>query len=336
MTEEMVQNESDFERQRMRYGEIQLYAGTACPELAGKIANYLGVSLKERDIIEFPNENLFVKLHSSARGQDSFVIQTHSSPLHRNLMEMLILIQTLRLDYASRVTAVMPYMAYTRSDKKDQPRVPITARMVADMIEVAGADRYITLDLHAGQIQGFFSVPGDVLRGAHVLNPYLRKLRPQMQDPVVVTADLGFAKKGRQYARVLDAPMSFIEKRRVANDAKAEALTLIGDVKGKDVVLVDDEVDTGGTLAQAVNVVKEHGARDVYMVFVHPVLSRNAAERLAALPVKEFITTDTLPIPEQKRSFFGDRLTVLSVCELLGEVILRAHEGRSVGAMFNE
>lgn len=333
----MTTHDNDlFERRRMRYGEIQLYAGSACPILSAKIAAYLGVSLKDRDVIEFPNENLFLKLHSSARGQDCFVIQTHASPLHRNLMEMLIMIQTLRLDYASRVTAVMPYMAYSRSDKKDQPRVPITARLVADMIEVAGTDRYITMDLHAGQIQGFFSIPGDVLRGAHVLNPYLRTIRPQMKDPVVVTADLGFAKKGRQYARVLDAPMSFIEKRRVANDAKAEALTLIGDVNEKDVVLVDDEVDTGGTLAQAVKVLKDHGARDIYMVFVHPLLSRNAAQRLADLPVKEFITTDTLPINDQKRSFLGDRLTVLSISDLLGEVILRAHEGRSVGAMFNE
>jgi len=325
-----------FERRRMRYGEIQLYTGSACPELAQKIADYLQVSLKDRDIIEFPNENLFVKLHSSARGQDCFVVQTHTTPLHRNLMEMLILIQTLRLDYASRVTAVMPYMAYSRSDKKDQPRVPITARLVADMIEVAGASRYITLDLHAGQIQGFFSVPGDVLRGAHVLMPYLRGIQPQLKEPVVVTADLGFAKKGRKYATVLGAPMAFVEKRRVANDAKAEALTLIGDVNGKDVVLVDDEVDTGGTLAQAVKVVKEHGARDVYMVFVHPVLSRNAPERLSALPVKQFITTDTLPIPEEKSRYFGDRLKVLTVSQLLGEVIRRAHEGRSVGAMFNE
>lgn len=329
-------DQESYERRRMRYGEIQLYAGSACPELAEKIATYLDVDLKDRDIIEFPNENIFLKLHSSARGQDCFVIQTHATPLHRNLMEMLIMIQTLRLDYASRVTAVMPYMAYSRSDKKDQPRVPITARLVADMIEVAGASRYITLDLHAGQIQGFFSVPGDVLRGAHVLNPYLRQIRPQMKDPVVVTADLGFAKKGRQYASVLNAPMAFIEKRRVANDAKAEALTLIGDVNGRDVVLVDDEVDTGGTLAQAVNVIKDHGAANVFMVFVHPVLSRNAAERLSALPVKEFITTDTLPISNEKRAFFGERLTVLTVSQLLGEVILRAHEGRSVGAMFNE
>lgn len=318
------------------YGDIKLYAGTGSPELAQKIADYVKAPLCGRDIIQFPNENLFVKLHSSARGQDVYVIQTTSSPVHRNLMELLILLQTLKLDSAGRITAVIPYLAYARSDKKDQPRVPITARLVADMIEVAGADRYILLDPHAGQVQGFFSIPGDVLTGFYLISDYLRSKRSEMKDPVVVTVDLGFAKKGRNVAANIESPIAFIEKRRVANDAKAQALTVIGEVENRDVILVDDEIDTGGSIVQAVNLVKEKGARDVYVVCVHPVFSANAVDRLAALPVKQFITTDTVPIPAEKQVLLRDRLTVISVSALIGEVILRAHEGRSVGEMFNE
>jgi ribose-phosphate pyrophosphokinase len=318
------------------YGDIKLYAGTSSPELAEQIAQYLGISLCGCDIISFPNENLFVKLHSSVRGQDVYVIQTTSRPVHRNLMELLIMVQTLRLDSAARITVVIPYLCYARSDKKDQPRVPITARLVADMLEVAGADRYITLDLHAGQIQGFFSIPGDVLTTFYILTNYLTSIKPDLHSPVVVTADLGFAKKARNFAATMNAPMAFIEKRRTGNDAKAEALTIIGDVHDHDVIIVDDEVDTGGSMVQAVNLVKEYGARKVYMVFVHGVLSANAAERLSALPVTEFITTNTVPIPTEKINYFGDRLRILSVAPLLGEVIRRGHEGRSVGEMFNE
>jgi ribose-phosphate pyrophosphokinase len=279
---------------------------------------------------------LFVKLHGSVRGQDCYVIQTTPAPVHDNLMELLILLQTLRLDSAARITAVVPYLCYARSDKKDQPRVPITARLVADMIEIAGADRYITLDLHAGQIQGFFSIPGDVLTTFYILSDYVKSLKPQMHRPVVVTADLGFAKKARNYAAALNVPMAFIEKRRISNDANAEALTLIGEVENRDVIIVDDEVDTGGSMVEAVQLVKSCGARNIYVSFVHAVLSANAAERLAALPVTQFITTDTVPIPEYKRALLGDRLKVLTVAELLGEVIRRANEGRSVGEMFNE
>ncbi|MEW6029204.1 MAG: ribose-phosphate diphosphokinase [Chloroflexota bacterium] len=319
------------------YGEIKLFAGTASPELSQKIADYLSVTPCGRDVIEFPNENLFVKLHGSVRGQDVYVIQTTSSPVHNNLMELLITIQTLRLDSAARITAVVPYLCYGRSDKKDQPRVPITARLVADMLEVAGADRYMTLDPHAGQIQGFFSIPGDVLTASHMLTDYINtNLRADMKDPVVVAVDLGFAKKGRNYAADLDIPIAFIEKRRSGNDAKAEALTLIGDVKDRDVIIVDDEVDTGGSIAQAVNLVKDKGARDVYLVFVHAVLSDDGAYRLATLPIKQIITTDTVPIPADKMEKLKDKITILSVSDLLGEVIRRAHEGRSVGEMFNE
>ena len=318
------------------YGNIKLFAGTASPELAGEIAQYLKTPLCGRDIVEFPNENLFVRLHSSVRGQDCYVIQSTTAPVHRNLMELLILIQTLKLDSAGRITAVVPYLCYGRSDKKDKPRVPITARLVADMIQIAGADRYMTYDLHAGQIQGFFSIPGDVLRGFHILQKYLLQLAPSLNNPVVVTADLGFAKKGRVYADLMRTGLAFIEKRRTADISNPNALTIIGDVKDRDILLVDDEVNTGGSMVHAVEILKQHGAKDIYMVFVHPVLSLNAADRLAELPVKQFITTNTIPIPTEKAVKFGDRLKVISIGEMLGEVIKRANEGTSVGEMFNE
>jgi ribose-phosphate pyrophosphokinase len=319
------------------YGDIKLYAGSSSPDLAQKIADYLDQRLSPREIIQFPNENIFVKLNNSARGQDVYVIQTTSSPVHYNLMELLIMIQTVRLDSAARITAVVPYLCYGRSDKKDQPRVPITARLVADMIESAGADRYMTFDPHAGQIQGFFSIPGDVLTASHMISNHIKdNLCRNMEDPVVVATDLGFAKKGRNYALDLDVPMAFIEKRRSSNDSKAEALTLIGDVDGHDVIIVDDEVDTGGSIAQAVHVVKKHGARDIYLAFIHPIFSKSAAQRLADLPIKHIVTTDTIPIPQAKMHPLEGRITILSIASLLGEVIRRAHEGRSVGEMFNE
>ncbi|MCE9644549.1 MAG: ribose-phosphate diphosphokinase [Chloroflexi bacterium] len=319
------------------YGGIKLFAGTGSPELGQKIADYLGQPVSGREVIEFPNENLFVKLSGSARGQDVYVIQTTSSPVHRNLMELLIMIQTLRLDSAARITAVVPYLCYGRSDKKDQPRVPITARLVADMLEVAGADRYMTLDPHAGQVQGFFSIPGDVLTASHLLVEHINKnMRADMKDPVVVSVDLGFAKKGRNYAADMDMPIAFIEKRRHGNDAKAEAVTLIGDVNDRDVIIVDDEVDTGGSIAQAVNLVRQNGARDVYLAFVHAILSQNGAERLGSLPIKHIITTDSAPLTPEKMKYLEGRITILSIAPLLGEVIKRAHEGRSVGEMFNE
>jgi ribose-phosphate pyrophosphokinase len=322
--------------ERMKYGDIKLYTGTSCPDLAARIASYIGLDLCEREIVQFPNENLFVQLHSSVRGQDCYAIQTTSAPVHRNLMELLILLQTLRLDSAARVTAVVPYLCYARSDKKDQPRIPITARLVADMIEAAGADRYMFLDLHAGQIQGFFNIPGDVLTAFYILIEYLKDIKQKMHRPVVVTADLGFAKKARNFAESMDVPLAFIEKRRVSNDSKAQALTMIGDVHDRDVVVVDDEVDTGGSMVQAVNLAKDCGARNVYMVFVHPVFSANSVDRLTSLPVTEFITTDTIPVPQAKLDKFGGRLKILTVAPLLGEVILRANEGRSVGELFNE
>jgi ribose-phosphate pyrophosphokinase len=320
------------------YGEIKLYAGTGIPEVAEGISNYLKIPLSGRDIIVYPNENIWTRLHNSVRGQDVYLIQNTSRPVHRNLMELLIMIQTLRLDSAGRVTAVIPHLSYTRSDKKDKPRVPITARLVADMIEVAGADRYITLDMHAGQIQGFFSIPGDVLTAYHLLTEKLHKFLPKLIDPVVLTVDLGFAKKGRNLAAELGVPIAFIEKRRRHRKNSSEALSLIGDTKNRDVIIIDDEVDTGGSMVEAANLAKDCGARDIYSVFVHPVFSDPAVDRLSESPITHLITTNTVPITAEgiKKLKKNRKVEILDVSPLLGEVILRAHEGRSVGEMFDE
>ena len=216
------------------YGEIQLFSGTASLELAQEIADYLHLPLEKYDLIQFPDDNLFVKLRGSVRGQDVYIIQSMVPPVHRNIMELLITIDCLKRDSAGRITAVIPYMAYGRSDKKDQPRVPITARLIADMIEVAGTDRYVTIDLHAGQVQGFFSIPGDVLTAFHLLSDYF--LEKDLSDTVVATADLGFAKKGRNFAAKLGVPLAFVEKRRRGDESRARATTVIGDVSGKDVL----------------------------------------------------------------------------------------------------
>jgi len=311
------------------YGEIRIFSGTANRPLAEEIAGYLNVSLDGVDIIEFPNENIFVRLHQSVRGQDVFVIQPTCAPVNRNIMELLIMIDTLKRASADRITAVIPFYSYGRTDKKDQPRVPITARLIADMITVAGADRFVTMDLHAGQIQGFFSIPGDELTAFHLLSDYF--LKKNLPKAVIVAADLGFAKKGRNFAQKLHLPMAFVEKRRTGGDC--EAVTLIGDVQGKNILIVDDEVDTASSVCEAVNIVKEHGAEDVYLSFTHPTFSPPATERLRDLPVKEIVTTNTVPIPPEKML---PNITVLSVAPFLGEVIRRIHRGISVGELFNE
>ncbi len=313
------------------YGDIQLFAGSGCPELAQKIADYLNVPLNPWEVIDFPNENLWVQLGGSSRGKDVYIIQSHAKPVHRNIMETLIAIDCLKRDSAGRITVILPFLAYSQSDQKTQPRVPITARLMADLIEAAGADRWATIDLHAGQIQGFYKIPGDSLTARYLFCDYFKS--KHLENLMVVTPDLGFAKAGRKYADLLGVPLAFVEKRRLGNDMRREALTLIGDVEGHDVVIVDDLVDTAGSITQAVRTVKEHGACDVYLAFTHPVLSGPAFDRLAAADVKEIITTDTIPIPQEKML---DNITVLSTAKLLGEVIVRSHEGRSVGALFNE
>ncbi|MCC6804175.1 MAG: ribose-phosphate diphosphokinase [Anaerolineae bacterium] len=317
-----------------QYGRVQLFCGTASRELGEGIARYLGIRCGSYTRTVFPNENIFIRLNESVRGQDVYLVQTWCSPnLHENIMEMLIMIDTLKRDSAGRINVVVPYLSYARSDKKDQPRVGITARLLANMLETAGADRYITIDLHAGQIQGFFNIAGDVLTSFYLLSDYVQE--KQIDNLLIVSTDLGFAKKGRNWAERLGTPHAIIEKRRTGNDAKSEALSIIGEVRGKNVLLVDDEVLTGGSIVNAVNLVRDCGARDVYLAFAHPLLAEQAPERLAGLGIKEIITTDTVPVSAEKRARLPN-MTVLSVAPLLGEVIMRTNQARSVGELFNE
>ncbi len=320
------------------FGELKLFSGSASKELGDEIASYLNQKPRYRDLHcgkyhrhVFSNENIFIRLEESVRGKDVYLVQTMASPLHDNIMEMLIMIDALKRDSAWRINLVVPYMSYTRSDKKDQPRVPITARLMANIIETAGADRYITIDLHAGQIQGFFNIPGDALSAFYLLSDYVADLN--IPDLVVVATDLGFAKQGRNWAARLGVPLAFVEKRRVDNAERPEALSLVGNVDGKNVLLVDDEVNTAGSIVNAVNVVREHGARDVYFAFTHAFFSDEAVKRLDSLGLKQIIFTNTLPLPPTRRL---PNMKVLSVAPLLSEVIQRAHEGRSVGELFNE
>jgi len=316
------------------YGELVIFSGTANQPLAEEIAAYLGISLGEVDIFQFANTNTFVRLRQSVRGKDVFLIQPTNAPTNDNLMELLIFIDALRRDSAGRITAVVPYYGYGRTDKKDQPRVPITARLVADLITVAGADRFLSIDLHAGQIQGFFTIPTDELTALHLLvDHFAQKAIP---DAVVVAPDVGATRRARNFAQRLHAPLAVIEKRRALDGSDAALLNLVGDVRGKNAIIVDDEVDTGTTLARGADFLLQQGAREVYACVTHAVLSDPAPERLQASGLKELVATNTVRIPPHKREVLGSKLTVLSVGELLGEVIRRIHGGISVGAMFNE
>ena len=314
---------------RKSYGELAIFTGNANPDLAQEICEYLSVPLRGIDIATFPNENIFVQLKHSVRSQDVFLIQPTCRPVNQSTMELLIILDTLRRASADRITAVMPFFAYGRSDKKDLPRVPITARLMTDIIGVAGADRFMTIDLHAGQIQGFFSIPGDELTAFHILSDHFMEKR--IPNAAVVSCDLGFAKKARNFAQKLELPMAFVEKRRTGTSA--EALTVIGDVEGKNIILVDDEVDTAGSITEAAHILKKHGAKDIYAGFTHATFSSPAIERLVASPITEIITTNSEPIPERDKLA---NLTVLSVAPLLGEVIRHVHLGISVGELFNE
>ena len=312
-------------------GALSLFSGSASQSLGREIADYMGVHPGEYTRTVFSNENILIQLKESVRGRDVYLVQTMSSPVHDNLMELLLMVDTLKRDSAARINVVVPYLSYSRSDKKDQPRVGIAARLVANLIEAAGADRYITIDLHAGQIQGFFNIPGDALSAFYLLSDHVDDLA--IPNLVVVSADLGFSKKGRNWAERLGTPHAIVEKRRVDNGENPDVLSIIGDVHNRNVLLVDDEVLTAGSAGQAVSAIREHGARDVYFAFTHPLMPSEGYERLARLNLKRIICTNTLPIPD---ACHLPNMTVLSVAPLLGEVILRAHAGRSVGELFDE
>jgi ribose-phosphate pyrophosphokinase len=318
------------------YEDLAIFGGTANPPLAQEICEYLGCPLRGVDIFKFPNDNTFVRLHSSVRGQHAFVIQPTCAPVNDNIMELLILMDALRRDSAGDITAVVSYFSYGRTDKKDQPRVPITARLIADMITVAGATRFMTMDLHADQIQGFFTIPVDDITAFHMQSGYF--LEKGVENAVVVAPDVGATKIGRDFAEALDVPLAIIEKRRERGEGRTtRVLSLIGDVKGRNAIIFDDEIDTAGTVRDATRFLKSKGAKDVYACVTHAILSHPGPERLNEAGLKELVVTNTVPISEERRKKMDNvEITVLSVAPLLGEVIRRIYLGISVGEMFNE
>lgn len=311
------------------FDELKVFSGNAHPKLSEEICEYLGLPLGKMEVFEFSNENIFVRVLENVRQRDVFIVQPICSPVNKNLVELLIIIDAMKRASAGRITAVIPYYGYSRTDKKDQPRVPITARLVADLITVAGANRVLTADLHAGQIQGFFNIPVDELTALYILSDYFRE--KLFNDLVVVATDVGIAKRARDMAARLDVPLAIIEKRRVGNADRSRTLTVIGDVKGKHALLVDDEVDTGGSISNAAEALHEHGALEAYGCCTHPILSGDGVKRIAASRVNELVVTDTVPIAEEKMI---PKIKVLSMASLIGEAIHRIHAGLSVGAMF--
>ncbi len=316
------------------YGDLMVFSGTANRPLAEAVACRLGVELGGADIIQFVNSNTFVRLHRSVRGKDVFLIQPTSAPVNEMLMELLIFIDTLRRDSAGRITAVIPYYGYGRTDKKDQPRVPITARLVADLIAVAGADRVVTLDLHAKQIQGFFSIACDELPA---LDQFVEHYKAHpIPDASVVAPDIGSLRRARNFAEKLGLPLAIVEKRRSLDGSGTELFNLIGDVVDRNVIIVDDEIDTGGTLVKAASFVRERGARQVVACATHAILSADAPERIRDSVLSEVVVTDTVYISPDKHARCGNKLHILPIAPLLADVILRIHEGRSVGELFKE
>jgi ribose-phosphate pyrophosphokinase len=310
--------------------DLSVFTGNANRPLAAAICKHLNIPLGDADVFQFSNENIFVKINDNARGRDVFVIQPFSFPVNRSIMELLIMIDALKRASAARITAVIPYYAYGRTDKKDQPRVPITARLIADCITVAGAHRVLTMDMHAGQIQGFFNIPVDELTAQILEARYF--VEKGLDNITVVAADEGFAKKARKLADRLNAPLAIVEKRRHGNNSIAEAMGIIGSVEGTHTLIVDDEIDTAGSLTQAVRVVHDQGARDIYCCATHGVLSGPAIDRLKSASIKEIVITDSIPLAEQKRL---PNMKVLSVAELFAGAISRIHDGRSVTELFS-
>ena len=308
---------------------LRIFSGNSHPKLASDICDYLRIPLGECDVFKFSNDNTFVSFKENVRERDVFLVQTFCRPVNDHIMELLVMIDAAKRASAGRITAVIPHYSYGRSDKKDQPRVPITARLVANLLTVAGADRVLTVDLHAGQIQGFFNIPVDELSAVQMLAGHFKSNGIGIE--VASATDAGDVKRTRDTARFLNVGMSLVEKHRIGNEDRVEAVSLIGDVKDKTALIVDDELGTGGTVIATAQALKEHGAKDIYCAVTHPVLSGEASNILAQSEVIETVVTDTLPVPDAKR---GSKLTVLSIAPMLGEAIHRIHGGLSVGAMF--
>ena len=311
------------------YDQLTIFGGNANPELAREICAYIDIPPGRMEAFKFSNENIFVRIQESVRENDVFVIQPLCGKINDSIMELLIIIDTLKRSSAGRITAVIPYFGYGRTDKKDQPRVPITARLVADMITTAGASRVLTVDLHAGQLQGFFNIPVDEMTALPTIADYFNG--KNLQDPVVVAPDLGSSKRARNFAEDIDASLAIIEKRRVGNVDRSEVLNLIGTVYDRPVVIIDDEIDTAGSLVQAAQVCVDNGASEVYAACTHAVLSGPAIERLEQSPIRELVITNTIPLPPEKAI---DKITVLSLAAILGESIQRIHTGTSVSSAY--
>jgi ribose-phosphate pyrophosphokinase len=309
--------------------ELKVFSGTAHPALARAICDYLDIRLGEAEVFEFSNENIFVRILENVRERDVFIVQPICSPVNKSLVELLIILDALRRASAGRITAVVPYYGYSRTDKKDQPRVPITARLIADLITTAGANRLLTVDLHAPQIQGFFTIPVDELTARPMLAQYIKE--KALDGLVVVATDIGISKAARDVAAKLGAPLAIVEKRRAGNVDASETLNIIGEVEGMHALTVDDEIDTAGSLIGVVDALLERGVSKVYACATHPVFSGPSIQRIAGSPVKEVVVTDTIPVNGDKKL---DKITVLSIASLIGEAIHRIHTGLSVGAMF--
>ncbi len=311
---------------------IKIFTGNSNVALVEKVCNYLSIPLGKATVGRFPDGEIDVKVDEDVRGSDIFIIQPTCSPVNDSLAELLILIDCFKRASSARITAVLPYYGYARKDRKDEGRVPITAKLVANLITEAGADRVLTMDLHAAQIQGFFDIPVDHLLAFPVISEYYRE--KDLSDFVVVSPDVGGIKIARQYSNQLNMRLAVVDKRRMGPE-DIEVGFVIGDVEGRNAIVIDDLIATGGSICQAARVLKEKGAKDIYVGTTHPVLCGAAIEKLSAAPIKEIAVTDTIPLSEEAKSM-GDKIKVLSVSKLLGEAIKRIHTNRSISSMFTE
>lgn len=312
------------------YASRKVFAGKATRGLAEAVCKLLEQPLGQADIMKFKNDNKFVQIKESVRACDVYVVQTSCPPVDENFMELLLMIDALKRASAERITAVLPYYPYVRSDKKDQPRIPLSARLVADLLTAAGADRVITIELHAAQIGGFFSIPLDHLTTKILFRDYLQSKR--LTDPVVVATDAGGAKNALKFARSLGAPLAIMEKHRLGNSDEVEVTAFIGDVSGRQAIIYEDEISSGGTLDGAIRVLKTAGAAEVYACATHGVFCGEAFERLAKSGAQEIIVTDTVPHDPKKLPPF---VTQLSVAGLLADAIKRVSNGDSVSDLFS-
>ncbi len=314
---------------------LSVYTGNSHPQFAKDICRHLEIPIGQIEVTKFPNDNIFVKVLENVREHDVFVVQSlvANPSVSDAVMELLIMVDAFRRASAGRITAVMPFYAYGRSDKKDQPRVPITARLLADLIGVAGADRFLTMDMHQMQIQGFFSIPGDELSAANLLVEHFRGIAEDRPDETaMVVPDLGYANQARKLAERLRIPLVFMQKTHRDNTGRSEIVGIVGEISRRRAIIIDDEIDTGTTIVNTIRVLQEHGVGEIYVGCTHATLSLNAAERICAMGIEELVTTDTIPLRPSSREL--GKIRVLPVAPLFAEAIRRIHEGESVGALF--